>query len=61
MNKILTSYERWDVYGLDEDHHMILDSNVTMSDLMLTVIISLTVAAFMLYLGHLYFRNDDLN
>ncbi|MBO4877796.1 MAG: hypothetical protein J5501_07310 [Ruminococcus sp.] len=61
MHKILTSYERWDVYGLDEDWHMILDSNVTMSDLMFTVIISLTVAAFMLYLGHLYFRNDDLN
>jgi len=61
VDKILNSYERWQVYGLDADMHLILDVTLRWSEMAASVLISLAVSALMLFLGYVYFHRDDLN
>ncbi|MGN0605149.1 MAG: hypothetical protein ACI4JM_01375 [Oscillospiraceae bacterium] len=60
--KRLSEIEIWTSFGLsDKLEYYIYDASVTAADCISTITVSLIFSAASLYLGYVFFRNDDLN
>ena len=61
-NVILLSYvDVWTTYGLEGEVNFIYDAALPTSTIIGTIVISLAVAAISLFLGYVFFKNDDMN
>ncbi len=51
----------WVTYGLEEDMNYIYEASLDISQIVGTIIISIIMSVISLYLGYVFFKNDDLN
>ena len=58
---LLSMVDVWTTYGLEGKLNFIYDAALSSSDIIGTIVISLVVSAAALFLGYIFFKNDDMN
>lgn len=58
---LLGTVEVWTTYGLDGKMNYIYDAYLGAGDIAGTILISLGVSLLALFIGYIFFKNDDIN
>lgn len=58
---LLSMVDVWTTYGLEGKVNFIYDAALSSSDVIGTIVVSLIVSAAALFLGYVFFKNDDMN
>lgn len=58
---LLGTVEIWTTYGLSGNINYIFDASLSAGDIAGTILISLGVSLLALFIGYIFFKNDDIN
>jgi hypothetical protein len=58
---LLGMVSKWATYGLGGDMNYIFDASLSAGTIWGTVVVSVGVGVAALYLGYVFFKNDDMN
>jgi len=57
----ISTIDFWYTYGLDTDIRYIYETAMPTGDIVSIIVVSLLFAAAALYLGYMFFKNDDMH
>lgn len=58
---MLTSIDMWASFGLGGDIYYIYETSLSPYEIIMTIAVSVAVCAAALFLGYMFFKNDDMN